>query len=522
MTSIHAGSQVILKTRGRRWFDALSIVLLVACLEYVLVLFVSGGHGSDWPASSDFYDQQADAFLHGQSYLRQTPDPRLALLPNPYAKESRQGIDAPLDVSYYQGHYFLYWGPVPAAGVALVHAGARLVWEMIREQMRPASVIMGIRLLANFPIGDNQISFAAAAGIVLLVALILVRLRNQFFPNLKLWLLLGSISAVALGTPIVWMLNRPMIYEAAVLSGQMFFLAGLYVILPAFSSAQCGPLRYGCASFLWALALGSRLSLAGAVVAFVFAIAVIQFRGTLPRGRIFANLAGLGIPLLAGIVALGVFNAMRFGNPLESGFRYQLGALDYTQSQADVFAIRYAFYNFYNYFFRPATGQATFPFILPAGWNPLDYPFFQSRPALYYVEPVTGILLASPFVFSVGGLCRTWLPARKPREAGAPDATRSAHGSAPAGFRVVSFGLLAAACLAFLPLAGYWYCTERFVMDFEPLILILAACGAWNLYSVSVTFGRWRFLAAGWIAGSILWTVLSNVLLGVTGYGSHW
>jgi hypothetical protein len=513
-----------MKTNSRRHLlVTVGVFLLTGCIEFLFILFASGGHWWNWPASSDFYDQQADAFLHGQAALRQIPDPRLAVLLDPYARDARHGIDVPLDISYYQGQYFLYWGPVPAAGITIVHTGARIVLDVFHEPSRPASVIAFLRAAADRPIGDNLVTFVGASGMLLFLALILLRIRGQFFPHLKWWLLYGAIIAAAFGSPILWMLNRPMIYEAAIVSGQMFLLAGVYVILPVFVSRTCHPLRYGAAALLWTLALGSRLSLAGAVATLVVSVVILALRSSYSRRRLIATLVSLGVPLLVGIVFWGAFNQIRFGQPWESGFRYQLGALDYTKAQGAIFSARYTIFNLYNYFGRLVSWQAAFPFVLPVEGNPTAYPLSISRPAMYYVEPVTGLPFSSPFLFGMIGLCNLSFLLRIFRRDTQMSQTNAAGlDRGERTFRFWSGALCAAAILALIPLVVYWYCTERFLMDFVPMALILSACGAWRMAERMEAHGRWYAVGASLITGSAIWTAVANILLGVTGYGSHW
>jgi hypothetical protein len=499
----------------RRW-ETVALFLLGACLEFVLALYASGGHWSSWPTITDYYDQQARAFLHGQASLLAEPDPRLAALPDPYDKKSLAGIPTLFDASYYQGRYYLYWGPVPAIGVALVHFAGQELWGAFRGYSRPATVIAFLRLAANYPIGDNIVTFVSASGIMLFSLLILFRIRRKFFPQTGAWLLWIAIPAVVLGSPLAWMLNRPMIYEAAIASGQMFLLGGLCCILPAWSDAGSHPARYALAAGCWACALGSRITLAGAVGVLLLATAFMLLRSALPRKSSFVRLVYLGLPLLLGVALLGAFNYIRFGNLLETGFRYQLGALDYTQVSSAAFDIRYLPLNLFNYFSRPFSIQPAFPWIIPAGDNPTFYPLSISHPMLFYVEPVSGLLLAAPFLLCAFGLLLAI------RKGGIGDMVFAPTPSADNSFLFLWISLLCAVVLAIAPLLVYWYCTERFLLDFAPLLLILSACGAWAAHRFAERKKGWRIVIVTGIVGSALWTAAAGLLLGVTGYGSHW
>ena len=60
---------------------------------------------------SDYYNLQADAFLHGQLPLRVPVDPALEHAANPYDPKLPQLLP---DGSFYNGRYYLTWGPGPA------------------------------------------------------------------------------------------------------------------------------------------------------------------------------------------------------------------------------------------------------------------------------------------------------------------------------------------------------------------------------------------------------------------------
>ena len=76
--------------------------------------YITAGMLTHWSPYSRYYDRQADAFLAGQLSLLEAPPAALATLPNVYDVRQRSGIDYIWDASYYNGKYYLYWGPVPA------------------------------------------------------------------------------------------------------------------------------------------------------------------------------------------------------------------------------------------------------------------------------------------------------------------------------------------------------------------------------------------------------------------------
>src|SRR3990172_6126385 len=71
-------------------------------------------------ATSSYYALLATSFRQGELSLSLRPDPALLELANPYDPAARQGIKTPLDLSLYNGKFYLYWGPAPALLLSIV------------------------------------------------------------------------------------------------------------------------------------------------------------------------------------------------------------------------------------------------------------------------------------------------------------------------------------------------------------------------------------------------------------------
>ena len=78
---------------------------------------------------ADYYNLQADAFLHGRLWVDVPIDPKLLTAKNPYTLNGVRGIP---DGSFYQGRYYLSWGPAPAVTTFLP---PRLVGLRIQENL---------------------------------------------------------------------------------------------------------------------------------------------------------------------------------------------------------------------------------------------------------------------------------------------------------------------------------------------------------------------------------------------------
>src|SRR5512135_3109583 len=140
-------------------------VLLIVLAMYLW--FISVSHD----LTSNYYTLLATSFRQGELSLSLRPDPALLELANPYDPAARQGIKVPLDLSLYNGKFYLYWGPAPALLVA------------IAKPLLPGQV------------SDAYLLFAFVCGTFLFEFLLLMHLQRRFFPELPKWIIILSIFA---------------------------------------------------------------------------------------------------------------------------------------------------------------------------------------------------------------------------------------------------------------------------------------------------------------------------------------
>ena len=149
--------------------------------------------------------------------------------------------------------------------------------------------------------------------------------------------------------------------------------------------------RYG-------LALGSRPSLLFGAIVLLIPVAYAWRTEVVPRRRIELLLATIGPVTVIGL-GLMVYNAMRFGNPFEFGYRYQLSMLQQTGIRQ--FSPDYFWFDFRYYFWEPIQLSGHLPFLRAVPpWTPSSGHF---GPGLYY----GGILLATfPLIWFLASLSR--------------------------------------------------------------------------------------------------------------------
>ena len=344
------------------------------------VWILSAGGVTPFPSYSSYYDRLAGGFLRGQTSLTIMPAPAHLALPDPYDPvanrpfRQRNGVH---DAVLFNGRFYLYWGPVPALLLAPGEVG------------RPACRASATKTSSS----------SSSLGTMLLTALTLHRLWGRFFPDQPPWTLFVAILVAGVATPMGYFLARPAVYEAAILGGQFFLLAGLYALC---GSGSLSWRRLAVAGVCWALAVGSRVSLAVAVTVLAAVVAwhrgerrVAGWSGGSPLRRLLA----LGIPLVAGALSLAAYNHARFGTPLEFGQRYQLTSANYKATPA-LFSAGNLWPGLYSYALRPVrAARRQFPFVEAVGGEG-TFPSFVRIPKHYeFNEPIAGLLLVTPFLW---------------------------------------------------------------------------------------------------------------------------
>lgn len=443
-----------------RWLG----ILLLGLVMILYVGLISVWRWNDWPQSSRYYTALAQAFLRGETALPVEPAPELAELDNPYSPDERAGIGVLGDFSYYRGKYYMYWGPAPA--------GLLAVWLLI----------------GGFPIGEEVIIFLAITTIFLFSALILLQLRKRHFRSLPTWLLGAGMLTIATAHPLLWVLNSPRIYEASIASGQAFLIAGLFFSLPILDGARVTTWRGALIGALWALAIGARLTLVGAIAVLVLGLAVVSFRQNNRRleRRWLAPLSALGIFVLLGLAGFGFYNQIRFGSVWETGIGYQMTAVDVRAqiARGHLFNLLYLPPNLLYYLFTPIRIIQGFPFVRPQ-WEPYP-PFSQflarlKVPEAWGLESMAGLVFSLPMLLFAATLAAKLLCFGQTQLKGV---TRSQSSNSPTAqnWRRTSGIILIAGCAAGIPVIFYTYVSTRFLLDAIPLLALCSVIGAWHIY----------------------------------------
>jgi hypothetical protein len=474
--------------RARVTFAAWVAFLLVV-LSYVW--FVSVGTWTHWPAPSAYHDMQAEAFLRGQLHLLREPEPDLMALEDPYDPAVRVSVHHLWDASLYNGRYYLYWGPVPALLEAPVKAAA------------------------DVRVGDDVLVFVFLAGSMYWITRLLLRVWKDHFTQVPGWAVVACVLVAGWANPGPWMLNSPWVYEAAIAGGQMFLLMGIYALYPflALSAGSTAGLMWAGASF--ALAVGTRASLAVAVGVVVLIVVLRTFvvrREGEPAPPAW-RLAAFFLPLVLGALVLAGYNQSRFDSPFEFGQRYQLTSLNLQRIGSGVVSIRNVPPNLYNYLVNPVRTLPVFPYVKPFWGGKYMSAFRLPVPEDYYSRQITGLLVAAPFsLFSL--TCIAHLRRRVRKQAALAD--RAGDGQGGEGMIWIEAVVLAVTLAGFVVAQLYVVASMRYLGDFMPGMMLLASIGLWR----GLSDRRDRGAPAGWFgllgALSMAWTAIAGLLLGIT------
>lgn len=492
---ISSASLRTLKTSSRVALFLPLVILIVA----LYIWFISVGFWDRWPRTTAHYDMLAEAFLSGQTHLLEEPDSRLADLPNPYSDEDRIGIPVVTDASYYEGKYYLYWGPIPAV------------------------LIAGAKVLGIDKVGDHVVVFGAALAVLAFSVLIVIRVWSRQTRGLPHWLLAVGIVVVGVAHPLLWVLNRPAIHEAAIISGQAFLLAGLFIAMPAYEDAHYRPFRMLLVGLMWVLAIWTRFSLIGAVTLFLGFLVLIRIRSGL-RGRSGQSLALHGsmlfAPFIVGAIIIGAYNQVRFDNPIETGWRYHLGGRgDFSQGFDQAFHIQLLVPNLYNYIGRHIDTLTVFPYIKPIWGRGSLSPLPLALPDNYYAEQVTGVLIVTPFVLFAVYLDK-WLICHRPRSSGMQNTANNTDQRLALNpeFKRLAIVFSLGTVFAALPLVFFAIVANRYMLDATQLLAITAVLGSWAFYYYNRHSVRHRWASTFGILATAAFSVLASFLLAVTSF----
>jgi tetratricopeptide (TPR) repeat protein len=406
-------------------------------------------------------------FRAGQLSLKKEVPPGFAQLTDPYDPTKNVLYQLPpygmLDMSYYKGRLYLYFGVTPA----LI-----LFW--------PYMVITG-HYLSYGQAGVIFCTVGFLASVYLLCAL-----WRRYFAEVSVCVVAAGTLALGLASGVLVMLGRCKHNDVPISCGYALTMLALAAIWKALHEPERRCWWLAAASVAYGLAVGARPSLLfGAAVLLVPVAQAWRERRTM-----LAPLLAAAGPIVFIGLGLMLYNLLRFDSPFDFGFRYQLVEKGHLTRQ--FFSLRYLWFNFRVYLLAPARWSARFPFVhditvppTPRGYDRVENPF--------------GVLTNIPIV---------WLALA------APLAWRRRSGQA---WPVLRWFVMAVALLFGISvLTAGLFCSaiNRYEVDFLPALVLLAVSGILSLERALSERPMWR-RAARWGCGLLLgFSVAFNLLAG--------
>jgi hypothetical protein len=490
------GDHPDVRTRKRNIRLFAVIVFVISIVTSIWL--ISAGRWTQWINNTDYYHLQAKGFRAGHTYLPVEPSAELLELQNPYPYEARKNIPHLWDASLYDGKYYLYWGPTPALLILLAES------------------------LPTAAIGDSILVFIFSAMTTAFSLSILKEIWIYRFKRLRAWTFLVPAFAVAFANPLPWLMGRPAVYEAAIASGQAFFIGGLFWVVREICHPGRRSAHFLLSGIFWGFALASRITLVPAVLGLsvIFALRAVTKPGPQHQEKKLVPILALCIPLVLALGGLGAYNLVRFGAPLEFGHRYQLSSAVVPAVYGEFFSPKNILTNLFNYAVNPPRILSVFPFIKPH-WGQNSVPMLRSNAAPgYHSEQITGILLTTPFVLLSFIPIAVWLRNAWKNIGGSRKTRVEPLLISLADWKWIYTLMLGSAVLLMSPLLILNYASMRYMLDFNIVLVLSSGVALGGMIAASRTnFTHSMVLIFGIL--TCICSVVVSLLLAITGYNSH-
>lgn len=428
-----------------------------------------------YPAQESYYNLLVQGFRSGQLNVKREAPPALATLSDPYDPDANSQYvwdqhNLCYEMSYYKGKLYLYFG----ATAVLV-----LFW--------PYEILTGHYLPAT-----DAILIFFSCGLVMAAGL-LYAIWRRYFPVASVWIIAAAIASLGLCTGILDILSSCDVYEVAKSCAFAFMMLALVGIYRALHDPKQEIKWLLLASLAYGLAIASRQTLIfGALVLLIPPFQA--WRGVARTDspvRFIALLAAAVCPMAAVGLGLMFYNDLRFDNPLEFGWRYQLTNINQNVAVGP-FNLHYLWFNFRFYFLQPAHWSGHYPFLqivpmppAPSGYAGIGIPYA----GLLCNYPIVWMALAAPLAWhgrrDVPGL--RWF--------------------------VTTLLWLFVACA--LTLCFFRVASSRYQFDFLPVFILLAIVGILGLEQALAGRVLWRrIVRCAWCL-LLAYTAVFNVFAAV-------
>ena len=320
------------------------------------------------------YDRLANALLHGHLWLNLPDAANLTSVKNPYSLLQRTlfvqhhpDTRIYLDHAYYKGHYYCYFGVIPA-----------IIFFM------PYEILSGGQWLPS----AYAILISVLLGAIF-ATLFVTRLAKTYFKDPSLGAVMFGIWMMGIGSGILYHVFTCSFYSVPEAASYMFTLAALWCWLSSIKHPNKVSIPWVFfGSLFMACNLGCRpqFIFAALLAIPIYWNAVFKDRSLFSRRGFWPTVMAI-LPFVLVFVPLMMYNVARFGSPLNFGNKYQLTCAD---EEVAHFSYIGVLEGIFFYLFQPTTVSAMFPFVAP---GPSETPQW-----LFQMMPVGGLFTAvAPF-----------------------------------------------------------------------------------------------------------------------------
>lgn len=357
------------------------LAIVICLIAFNIMAFCILGNGaiqSFKNTSADYYNQLTSSLKKGKVYI-QDPDKSekiLNKLKNPYdinlrAKELKKYKASYLwDAAFYNGHYYVYFGVVPAIIFYLP------LNALFNIQLPTAFVVLMCTLLC-----------------IILITILLYRFVKLKYKNCSIGVFILLDLLLIYCTGLEYFVKIPNFYGLPIVSGLMFTFLGLNLYFSILTSNRFIKTKLTLGSLSLALVAGCRPQLLlGSLLIIPILVAYFKKNGVnLKKKDYIKYIFAIMIPYIIVASLLMYYNYIRFGSPFDFGANYNLTTNDMTVRG---FQFRRIPLGIFMYLFNPVTIKGVFPFI---GENALTTSYM----GITIYETVYGGLLTTTLIYLI-------------------------------------------------------------------------------------------------------------------------
>jgi tetratricopeptide (TPR) repeat protein len=404
----------------------LTTAAFVVVLAIYVFLGVMGLAAAEPQPRDANYNLLARGLLSGHLYLDKEVPAALVALPDPYDPEANRALRESThyrlhDISYFRGRLYLYFGIAPAILVFIP-------WHLLTGGWMPQWVAVVV---------------LCATGLAINLSLV-NSVKKRIFPETRVWMLALATLVLGLASYAPLVVGRAGMWEVPIAFNYFAVSVAVRFLWSVFSN----PKRAAWGLAIASMALGSAFAARPTVLP-IAAILLIPFLIRETRRNPMAWI-GAVLPMGCCGAAVALYNAARFGSPIEFGQHYQLAG-QYV-ARLKLFSPDFLPTNLHLYLFQGARWDTVFPF----AHEPPDATLPHGHGA---VEHLSGILLNAPVLWA--GLAAFLIVRRGPDRS--------------LGFLLSAVAWIAFASLLFVGL--FFGATARYQFEFAPAFALLCVLG---------------------------------------------